>query len=321
MLAVAVVVMLAALWALGCWWGGTQLACPPRRALQTYHREFLAEPAAHGVVLTNFTISDGTPCILVEPLPGVTRGARGEAVRKQLSRQQITLPPPGSVIGTLVLLHGRKGRKEDYLLIAERFCAAGYRCLLADLPGHGDHAGTQACYGMREAEFPGSLLDEAAARFHFASSPAGLMGLSMGGAVAIQAAAAHPQRWSALVVVSSFDTLENVARYQASSRLGSFFGSFWQGGVAWVFENKTGVPLASVRSIDKVPLLTMPTLIAHGTSDTVIPIKCGKRLFAALPASTEKKWIEIPGADHDNVLITDFPIYSTIAAWILSHVR
>jgi len=312
---------LVALWVAACWWGGCQLASPPRRTLQDYHREFLSQPAAHGVVLKPFTSADRTPCILVEPLAGVALGPRGQAVRDQLAKQQLALPPSGKIVGTVVLLHGRKGRKEDYLLIAERLCAVGYRCLLADLPGHGDHPGTLACYGLREAEMPAVLLDEAAARFKFAPAPAGLMGLSMGGAVAIQAAAKHPERWSALAVVSSFDTFENAVHEQATSYLGVWLGGLWQSGAAWVYQRKTGIPLASIRSIDKVPLLTMPTLIAHGTADRVVPLDCGKRLFAALPPSLEKKWVEIPGADHNNVLITDFPIYATIAAWMLGHVK
>ncbi len=312
---------LVLLWALACWWGGNQMTSPPRRALQDYHREFLANPAAHGVVLKPFAAADGTPCILVEPLAGQALGPRGKAVRDQLVKQQLALPPSGSIIGTVVLLHGRKGRKEDYLLIAERLCAVGYRCLLADLPGHGDHPGALACYGMKEAEMPGTLLDEAAARFHFSAAPAGLVGMSMGGAVAIQAAAKHPQRWAALGVISSFDTFENAVHEQAASHVGAFLGGLWQSGASWVFEKKTGLPLASIRSIDKVSALTMPTLIAHGTADRVIPLDCGKRLFAALPASLEKKWVEIPGADHHNVLITDFPIYATIAAWMLGHVK
>lgn len=69
-----------------------------------------------------------------------------------------------------------------------------------------------------------------------------------------------------------------------------------------------------------MPKLHCPTLIAHGTADHVIPIECGRRLHMALPSNIEKRWVEIPGADHDNVLITDFPIYAEMAAWLLRHV-
>ena len=64
----------------------------------------------------------------------------------------------------------------------------------------------------------------------------------------------------------------------------------------------------------------IPTLIAHGTKDTVTLISSGRKLYDSLPASIEKHWIEIPAAGHDNVLITDFPIYATIAEWMIRHV-
>ncbi len=307
-------------WVAAFWWGGCQIACLPRRSLQDYHLEFLSHPAAHGVLLKPFAAAN-TPCILVEPLAGAPLGPRGQAVREQLAAQNLELPPPGTIAGTLVLLHGRRGRKEDYLPIAERFCAVGFRCLLADMPGHGDHPSELACYGMREAELPGELLDEAGGLLHFDTKPAGIMGLSMGGAVAIQAAAKHPGRWKALAIVSSFDTLENAVHQQAVSNVGSVLGACWQFGAAKVYEWKTGIRLDSIRSIDAVPALTMPTLIAHGSADHIIPEACGKNLFEALPPQLEKRWVEIPGADHDNVLITNFPIYATLAAWMVEHVR
>ena len=317
-----VALTLVLLWAAACWWGGSELASPPRRALQNYHREFLASPAAHGVSIQPFDAAGGTPCFLVEPLAEGPPGARGQKVREQLLKQPgLELSPPGKVIGTLVLLHGRKGRKEDYLPVAERFCAVGYRCVLADLPAHGDNRSPVAGYGLRENDLPARLLDEAAERFHFAPAPAGLMGMSMGGAVAIQAAAKQPLRWSALAVVSTFDTLENAVHRQAAGHAGSFLGSLWQAGSAQVFRWKTGIALDAIRSVDQVPSLTMPTLVAHGTADSVIPIECGRALFAALPPGLEKQWVEIPGANHDNVLITDFPIYATIAAWMVRHVK
>lgn len=32
------------------------------------------------------------------------------------------------------------------------------------------------------------------------------------------------------------------------------------------------------------------------------------------------RWVEIPRADHGNVLITDFLIYAEMAGWTLRHV-
>jgi uncharacterized protein len=302
------------------WWAADQLAHPPRRPLQDFHREFLAEPSAHGVVLKSFTCADGTPCLVCEPDPHGTLGKRGLVIREQLQKKNLTLPPTGSILGNLVLVHGRRGRKEDYLLIAERFCAVGFRCILPDLPAHGDHPGAVASYGVAESYLPLLALYEAAMKFGFEMKPAGLMGLSMGGAVSIRAAAEKDAPWRATVLVSTFDTLENVVQHQASGLVGEMCGSVWQHLTGPLFAWKTGVPLSAANSIALVPALHCPTLVAHGTADRVIPIECGRRLYAALPAGIEKRWVEIPGADHNNVLITDFPIYAEMAEWLLRYV-
>ena len=101
----------------------------------------------------------------------------------------------------MVLVHGRTGRKEDYLLIAERLSAVGFRCLLPDMPAHGEHPGIHATFGIREADIPARALKESAELLKFNPVPAGLMGMSMGGAVSMHAAAEPDQPWKALVIL------------------------------------------------------------------------------------------------------------------------
>ncbi len=302
------------------WLAADQLAHPARRPLQDYHHEFLANPAAHGVALKAFTCADGTPCLMCEPLPGGEVGKRGQLIREQMQKKNITLPPSAKIVGSLVLVHGRRGRKEDYLLIAERFCAVGFRCILLDLPAHGDHPGATACYGVKEAHLPAMALKEAVSRFGFDPQPAGIMGMSMGGAVSIQAVVKNEVPWRTLVLVSTFDTLDNAVRNQAASMLGSWCGAGLRSLAGPVYEWQTGMKIEEANSVALVPALKCPVLVAHGTADRVIPIDCGRRLYGALPEGIEKRWIEIPGADHDNVLITDFPIYAEMAEWMLRHV-
>ena len=302
------------------WLAADQLAHPPRRPLQDYHREFLSDPAAHGVVLKSFNCADGTPCLVCEPDARGVLGKRGQVIREQLTQKGITLPAPGTMVGSLVLVHGRRGRKEDYLLIAERFCAVGFRCILPDLPAHGDHPATTAGYGVTEAHLPAQVLREAAAKFAFNPEPVGILGLSMGGAVSIRAAVEKDAPWRAAVLVSTFDTLEHVVRYQSSRRVGDWLGSVWCRLTGWFYQRQTDMEIGAANSIALVPGIKCPVLVAHGTSDQVVPIECGRRLYAALPPGIEKRWVEIPGADHDNVLITDFPIYAEMAEWMLRHV-
>lgn len=317
-------VMLAAIVALGPlvagWWAADELAHPSRRPLQDYHREFLADTTAHGVVVKTFTCGDGTPCLVCEPEAQGGVGKRGLLIREQLVKKQIVLQPPGKIVGNLVLVHGRRGRKEDYLLIAERFCAAGFRCILPDLPAHGDHPALVACYGVKESQIPLMALNEAAASFHFDAKPAGIMGISMGGAVSMRSATESDAPWRAAVFLSTFDTLENVVTHQSEDIAGRWAGVLWESITATLFGWETGVKLQEANSAALAPKLHCPVMVAHGTGDRVIPPECGRRLYDSLPATLEKRWVEIPGADHDNVLITGFPIYAEMAEWFLKHV-
>jgi len=301
-------------------WAGSEIASPERRGLQDYHREFLDNPAAHGVGLASFALKDGTPCVMCAPHPGGKPGARGVKVREQLVQRGITLAEPGKITGTLVLAHGRRGRKEDYLLIAERLCAAGFRCLMPDLPAHGDHPAAHAGYGVLETELPARVLTEAAERFGFEPRPAGLLGISMGGSVVVHSAAQADAPWRALVVIASFDSFTAVVEHQTSKLFGGWSGPAWARMAGAVYRMRSGVALTDIQPGRKAASLGMPALIGDARDDRLVPMSAGRRLFDALPAGIEKKWIEIPGADHDNVLITDFPIYAEVAEWMLRHV-
>ena len=302
------------------YWAGSEIASPTRRGLQDFHREYLSNQTAHGLVIQSFTASDGTPCVICTPDPSGNLGDRGNKIRQQLTARGLKLTPPGGIVGTLVLVHGRKGRKEDYLPIAERLCAAGFRCVIPDLPAHGDHPAAIATYGVREATLPARVLDEAARKFAFAPQPAGLLGMSMGGSVSVHAADLPNAPWKALAVICSFDSFPKVIEGQASHYIGPTLGPWWAAGTDAVYHWKSGIPLADIQPHRHAASITIPTLIAHGTVDNVSSITCGKCLYDSLPAATPKRWIAIPGAGHDNVLITAYPIYADIAEWMLRHV-
>ncbi|MES2923574.1 MAG: alpha/beta fold hydrolase [Verrucomicrobiota bacterium] len=299
-------------------WAGTQIASPTRRPLMDYHLEFLSNPAAHGLRIDRFTASDGTPCLVCSP--SGTLGDRGVKIRQQLTARGVALQPFGKITGNLVLTHGRKGRKEDYLPIAERLCAVGFRCVIPDLPAHGEHPVNIATYGVREAGLPARVLDEASRKFAFEKQPAGLLGMSMGGSVAVHAAARSDSPWQALVVISSFDSFPAAIEGQVSRHIGTTLGPLWASAANSVYHWKSGIALSEIQPRRYAASIYIPTFIAHVTADRVVPMVSGWRLFESLPDTTLKKWQEIPGADHDNVLITSFPIYADIAEWMLRSV-
>ncbi len=297
-----------------------QIASPNRRPLMDYHRGYLESPEAHGIRIEAFTASDGSPCLLVSPATSGTPGRRGAIIRRQLTERGISPPPFGSIAGTLVLAHGRKGRKEDYLPVAERFCAAGFRCIIPDLPAHGMHPAATTTYGLREAWIPARVLDDAARKYGFEKQPAGLMGMSMGGSVAIHSAAMPDSPWRALVVISSFDSFSSIIEGQARLHAGASLGHLWAAATSGAYQNITGISLSGIRPDLRAADIHIPTLIAHGSADRAVPTPAGRRLFESIPPATSKKWILVPGADHDNVFVTDFPIYAEIAAWMIRHV-
>ncbi|MHA3774580.1 alpha/beta hydrolase [Verrucomicrobiota bacterium sgz303538] len=302
---------------LALWLAAGQLIAPKRRDLQAYHYEWLNSPAAHGMILQRFTAMDGkVPCMLVTPDAIHGPGERGKRLRQQLSESTAQLSPYGAVQGTMVLLHGRKGRKEDLLPVAERFCAVGFRCILPDLPAHGESPVETVHFATSdvEAKLPEAVLSEASTQFGFPQKPAVLWGMSMGGAFAIRSAAVSPQRWSALIVVSSFDSLSGVIDGQLH----------WAGpaipilrnAVAAVTALRGGLRLANARPVDWASAVKIPVLVAHGDRDTLIPLERGKTLFDSF-GSPNKRWIPVESGDHNRVLVTPMPLYAKMAEWLI----
>ena len=102
-----------------CWFAASRLICPSRRTLQDYHQEILANSRAHGMQIRSFTIDagewQGTPCLVCEPSAQPGTAEKGNKLRVELTATHLDLKPWGEIIGTLVLLHGHTGRKEDHL--------------------------------------------------------------------------------------------------------------------------------------------------------------------------------------------------------------
>lgn len=303
--------------ALTLWLAAGQLVAPARRPLQSYHFDWLNAPAAHGLIIQKFTAMDGkVPCLFVTPDPEAGPGERGKRLRQQLSDLKPPLAPYGVVRGTIVLLHGRKGRKEDLLPVAERFCAVGFRCLLPDLPAHGESPLQKVSFATTEIEarLPESVLSEATKQFRFPQEPAVLWGMSMGGAFAIRSAIQAPERWEALMVVSSCDSLSNVIHGQVR----------WAGPAASLFRDAVGATtllrgganLAKARPVDWASRVRIPVLVAHGDNDTLIPLERGRALFDAF-GSPNKRWVEVESGDHSRVLVTPMPLYATMSEWLL----
>ncbi len=318
-LGVWIAVSLGVLFGVMVWWCASEIAEPGRRSAHPSSAEYLDGTAGAGFKVEKFVSSDGMPCLICVPVVSENISKRAEMIRTQLEERKISLKPPGEIVGTILLLHGRRGIKEDYLPVAERFCSIGFRCVMPDLPGHGENPEKFTTYGVREAASILRCYQEAAERSSFAAAPNGIFGISMGGSEAIYTAALEGSSFGAVVVVSTFDKLDTVIRNQADGLFGPVLGAMVRGPADTVYGWKTGVDLSEIRPMDKAAGLSIPTMVIHGDSDRYVPTSAGKALYDSLPETAEKSWVTVPGADHNNVLITDFPLYATAAEWFLKH--
>ncbi|BCU78707.1 alpha/beta fold hydrolase [Luteolibacter sp. LG18] len=297
------VLTLTAFAGLACW-GSDQLLHPNRRSLQDYHREILRAPSDFGLRIQSYTGAEGTPCLLVTPSPRPGPANKGRMVRDALAKRGVKIGPWGEIRGTIVLLHGFCGRKEDNLPIAERLCAVGFRCILPDLPGHGENPAASATFGHRENSLPADLLDDAAKRFSFAPAPAALFGISQGGAIALQAAGRDDHRWSSIVSVASFASLDQpVGRAAGAIHQLACIAPFASGACATGVFCREGFTPSDVRPIDAAKHIEIPALIVHGDQDEFIPVSSGKAIYDALPGP-RKAFRVVHTAGHGNVLAT-----------------
>ena len=299
-----------------------QIVSPDRRSIQDYHRDWINHPAAHGIRIDTGQCDKGrAPCLFVAPDPTLTPGKRGDTLRKQLVSEGIPLKPYGQTTGILLLLHGRNGRKEDLLPVAERFAAAGFKCVMPDLPAHGDSPIAQVFFSTTrfEQDIADNVLNDARDFFADKNSPAGIWGLSMGGAFAINEVARSPSHWKAVVIVSSFDSLDGVVQDKLSALpypLSKFIGHVFSTMVRY----RSGLDLSEVQPAIWAKSITIPVLMAHGDVDPLISPNRGRNLFNAIQ-SQNKQWVNVPGGNHNNILVTDMPLYAVMSAWFITHTK
>ena len=303
------------------WWCASELAEPPRRQPQTASRPYLDGSAKAGFRVEGFVSSGGMPYSVCVSEQMDKLSDRASTIWQQLLERGLEVVPSGDVIGTILILHGRGGVKEDYFPVAERFCAAGFRCVIPDLPGHGANQEEFSTYGVTEAEKVIQCFTEASQKFGFSGHPSAVFGQSMGGSIAVHVAALEGSPFGSMAVVSSFDRLETVVREKTNGLLGTVLGSAVRKPASMLFAVKTGIEVSAIRPMDRAAGIRIPTMVVHGDSDRFIPISSGSALFDSFPESIEKEWVPVPAADHNNVLITDFPLYATIAEWFLKNLR
>lgn len=314
------VLLLVVLYSALVWYCVSEISEPPRRPVQAYAQPYLDGTAKAGFTVESFTSSGGMPCLVCIPTAVDVLSERAGIIRNQLAKEGVKLMPVGTRLGNLLILHGRKGMKEDYLPVAERFCAVGFVCVIPDLPGHGSNPERYTTYGVTEAPKILDCYHEVVEKFSLSAEYNAILGQSMGGSEAVHVAASVESDFQAMVLLATFDKLETVIQGQTDELLGSFLGAVVRVPADSVFGWKTGLKFSEIRPIDKTPEINANTLVVHGEDDKMVSPSRGKALFDSLPRHTDNEWLLIPDAGHSNILVTDYPLYAKMAEWLLGQI-
>jgi len=179
----------------------------------------------------------------------------------------------------IAYFHGNGEIADADVPLARRLAARGFGVLLVEYRGYGASARSgppseAGLYADADAEL------DAIARRGVTADRVALWGWSLGTGVAAEMA--RRGRGSALVLVSPFTSVTAVAARVP-----------W----AWWLPTSLLVP-DRFDTLSKAPDIHVPTLIAHGDRDSVIPFDMGRTLARAIAGA---RFFPVHGADHVDV--------------------
>lgn len=171
----------------------------------------------------------------------------------------------------ILFCHGNAGNIADRLNSLKLLHGIGYGVLIFDYRGYGNSQGSPTERGTYlDADAAWRYLTDVRG---MAAERIIILGRSLGGGVAVELARRHPP--AALIIDSSFSSLADVARIHYPLLP-----------VGWILRHRYD-------SAEKIAAIRCPKLFFHGSLDSLIPIRLGRRLFEA--AVEPKEFIETPG--------------------------
>jgi uncharacterized protein len=187
--------------------------------------------------------------------------------------------PASTPLATVVVLHGAGSVKESHFDFGRACRAAGLAAICFDMRGHGDSEGELDGRAIADV---GSIA--ALARDRTGADAVALRGSSMGGYLAIVAAAAA--RASAVVAICP----ASAAGMARGLRDGRF--AFRADGAG------LGALLAGHDELTAARDLGAPLLLLHAEGDEVVPVEHSRALHVAAAGS---RLVAVPGGHHRSV--------------------
>jgi len=223
------------------------------------------------------------------------------------------------ILPTVVLIHGSGFDHSAWALHSRYFAHHGCSVLVPDLPGHGRSLGPALTTITAMADWIAALLDAAGV------AKAHLVGHSMGSLIALETAARHPAKVSALGLIGTaaamtvgpdllkaaetndVNAVDMVSIWGLGYRAelgGSLAPGLWMhGGAQRVLQRcAPGVLFSDLsacnayaEALATAAKIAVPTTVILGERDMMTPAKAGKTLAAAIPHA---RTVVLRGAGH-----------------------
>lgn len=204
--------------------------------------------------------------------------------------------------GVIIYLHGISDNRQSVWGLVSRMMPKGYEIIAFDARAHGQSGGDACTYGYYEKQDLRRVIDA------LREDQVILFGISLGAAIALQAAADDP-RVSGIVSVSTFADLRTVASERAP-----FIASKKQVEAAFAIAEREGkFKVDEASAVNAAARIRAPVLLLHGARDRETLPAHSQRVHDALTAP--KKLVMVAGAGHANVF-TD-ATWDVMIRWML----
>ncbi|MEW6130125.1 MAG: alpha/beta fold hydrolase [Acidobacteriota bacterium] len=203
----------------------------------------------------------------------------------------------GKDAATVIVIHGVRKNRTDVLRAALALHHAGFNALVFDGRGHGNSEGYYVTYGFNERRDVESVIDWLANHKAIDKTRIGLVGESMGAAIALQVAAAND--WIGCVWADSpFASLRRISHefIQSATRLPNvvLHPVMW---TARQWANYRGsFDIEAIEPVALAPQIKCPVYLVHGTGDELIAVRHSQEIYEALTIEKEL-WI-VDGVRH-----------------------
>jgi alpha-beta hydrolase superfamily lysophospholipase len=203
--------------------------------------------------------------------------------------------PANNSCCTLVIVHGWGANAEMMLPLANPFHAAGMDVLLYDARNHGQSDRDSFSSLPRFAEDLENVL--AWLKQRSPNHKVVVLGHSVGAAASILSASRGADIDLVISVSGFAHPRLMMNRHLDRPWLPSFLRPLIMNYIQWVI----GFRFDDIAPMNRIPYVSCPVLLAHGTADTTVPLEDMHLIEASATAETPVQVLAVEGAKHDSV--------------------